>query len=138
MFYPNYLGGTMKKLFLCFSLLVIFGLSALTFAQTQVESGTWTAGTNTSGYTLDKNEGERSVLVEVTFDEPFDTKPDVVLGITTLDASSQMNVRYNVTTMSVSRDGFTIKITTWAETQIFYITGHWIAHATKSSDKGMD
>ena len=124
----------MKKLFFILSLLLIFGLTTLSFAQSQVESGTWGANSSTSGYTLDKNSGDRNVLVEVTFDTPFEVKPDVVLGITMLDISAGSNVRYNVSTMSVSRDGFTIKIATWSETKIYGISGSWVAHAKEGTE----
>jgi len=120
----------MKKLFFISSLLLVFGLTTLSFAQVQVESGTWGANSSTSGYTLDKNSGDRNVLVEVTFDTPFEVKPNVVLGITMLDISAGSNVRYNISTMSVSRDGFTIKIATWSETKIYGISGSWVAHAS--------
>ena len=119
----------MKKLFFISSSLLIFGLTTFSFAQAQIESGTWSANTSTSGYTLDKNSGDRNVLIEVAFDTPFEIKPNVVLGITMLDISAGSNVRYSVSTMSVSRDGFTIKIATWSETQIYGISGSWVAHA---------
>ena len=128
----------MKKLFFISSLLLIFGLTTLSFAQAQVESGTWSANSSTSGYTLDKNEGDRNVLVEVAFDTPFEEKPNVVLGITMLDASAGSNVRYSVSTMSVSRDGFTIKIATWSVTQIYGISGSWVAHAGGGEESGTD
>ena len=122
----------MKKLFLFASLIIILGLSASAFAQVQVETGTWGTNASHQNYTLDKNEGNRDVIVEVTFDVPFDEKPDVMLGVTMLDASSDKNVRYKVTALSVSRDGFTIKIATWAETRIYGISGYWMAHARKT------
>ena len=52
----------------------------------------------------------------------------VVLSITMIDVDTKTNVRYNVEAISVSRDNFTIKITTWSETKIFGIAGSWIAH----------
>jgi hypothetical protein len=128
----------MKKLFFISSLLLVFGLTTLSFAQVQVESGTWGASSSTTGYTLNKNEGDRSVLIEVAFDTPFEKKPKVVLGITMLDASSETNVRYSVSTMSVSRDGFTIKIATWSVTKIYGISGSWVAQAKKDMTEDMN
>ncbi len=121
----------MKKLALISALLITFGLIGTSFAQVQVQSGTWSANYQTSGYTLDKNEGDRSVTIQVDFPEPFDQKPDIVLGVTMLDASTQTNIRYNVSPMSVSRDGFSIKIATWSDAKIFSISGYWMAHAKK-------
>lgn len=123
----------MKKLFLFMSLILIFGLSVSMLAQVQVQSGTWGTNTAQKDYTLDKNSGNRDVIVEVTFDVPFDEKPQIVLGITMLDASSEKNVRYDVKALSVSRDGFTIKVATWAETKIYGISGYWMAHARKTN-----
>jgi H-type lectin domain len=122
----------MKKLFFISSILLVFGLTTLSFAQAQVESGKWNVSTSNTGYTLDENSGERSMTVDVSFAVPFDEKPDIVLGVTQVDGSTQTNIRYNVTTMSVSRDGFTIKISTWSDSKIYGIGGYWMAHANKS------
>jgi len=120
----------MKKLFLFSSLLLILGLTAISFAQNQVASGTWGINTSTTDYTLATNEGERSMTVNVSFAEPFDMKPDVVVGVTMLDASNQTMIRYSVTPMAISRDGFSIKVATWGDTQLMGIKGFWLAHAT--------
>jgi len=121
----------MKRLIILTSLLLVIGLSAFTFAQTQVESGTWSANHTNVGYNLNENNGERSMTLSVTYETPFDVKPDVVLNVTKIDCSNTTNTRYNVTAISVSRDGFTIKIDTWADSKIFSIGGSWIAHARK-------
>jgi len=128
----------MKKAFFISSLLLVFGLTTLSFAQAQVESGKWRVIISDYGYTLDENAGDRSMTIDVSFDVPFDEKPDIFLGVTMFDATTQANVRYNVTPMSISRDGFTIKIATWADSKIYGIGGFWIAHAKKHMNKDMD
>ena len=100
----------------------------------QIESGTWETNINHRNYNLDKNEGNRDVVVEITFDVPFDEKPDVVLGVTMLDMNTKQNTRYRVTALSISRDGFTIKVATWADTQIYGISGYWMAYAKKTME----
>jgi hypothetical protein len=50
-----------------------------------------------------------------------------MLSITQLDADKTANSRYNVEVISVSRDGFTVKIRTWADSKIFSISGYWLA-----------
>ncbi|MGD8307428.1 MAG: H-type lectin domain-containing protein [Ignavibacteria bacterium] len=119
----------MKKSLIFTSFLLIFGLSTFSLAQTQVESGTWNVNSSFSGYTLDKNQGDRNVLIDINFEEPFDRKPDIVIAVTTIDASNQVNTRFSVKPMSVSRDGFTIKVFTWSDAKIFGIGGYWMAHA---------
>ncbi len=128
----------MKKLFFISSLLLVFGLTTLSFAQSQVESGKWNVSTSKTGYTLDGNEGDRSMTIDVSFDVPFDEKPDIILGVTMMDATTQTNIRYGVSPMSVSRDGFTIKVATWSDSKVFGIGGYWIAHAKKHMKKDMD
>ena len=128
----------MKKLFFISSLLLVFGLTTLSFAQAQVESGKWGVSTSKTGYTLDGNEGDRSMTIDVSFDVPFDEKPDIILGVTMTDATTQTNIRYSVSPMSISRDGFTIKVATWSDSKIYGIGGYWIAHAKKHMNKDTD
>ena len=118
----------MKKILFVFTILLTVGLISTSFAQTKVQSGYWGASKNTSGYTLADNSGDRSVTIQVNFLDPFENKPEVTLAVTLLDATSDKNVRYKVEALSVSRDGMTIKISTWADTKIFGISGYWMAH----------
>ncbi len=118
----------MKKLLLTIVILLTAGIIITALGQTKVQSGTWGASTSTEGYTLAENEGDRSVTITVNFLDPFESKPDVVLSIILLDATSEKNVRYKVEALSVSRDAMTIKISTWSDTKILGISGYWIAH----------
>jgi len=116
----------MNKFFLTLGL--FFMISAVALSQTQVLSGTWCANTETKNYTLHQNSGERKITIEVNFLKPFENKPDVVVGVSALDADKNQNARYSVNAKSVSRDGFTIEISTWGESKIFTICGFWVAH----------
>lgn len=117
----------MKKLSVI-SLLFFFVLgSSFVLAQAKIQSGKFSVNTSTANYTLDKNSGDRSITIDVTYDKPFDKKPTVILSVTTLDTDTKTNVRYSVEPTSVSRDGFTIKISTWSESKIFGIGGTWLA-----------
>lgn len=124
----------MKKTFFIFSILLVFALTTFSFAQAQVESGKWSVNTSSKGYTLSENTGERSMTIDVSFDSPFEVKPDVIIGVTMIDANTKTNIRYNVSHMSVSRDGFIIKVATWADSKISGIGGFWIAHAKEKAE----
>ncbi|NNG26856.1 MAG: hypothetical protein HKM87_04975 [Ignavibacteriaceae bacterium] len=118
----------MKKLLL--TILLVVGVTAVAISQTLVQSGTWKANsTTTTSYTLHENQGERSVVISVPFLKPFETKPDVILTVNKLDAEALTNVRYSVKALTVTRDGFTIQVVTWAETKLYGISGYWMAHA---------
>jgi hypothetical protein len=127
--FQNKNGVIMKKLSaLSFLFFFILG-SSFIFAQAKIQSNKFSVGSSTANYTLDKNSGDRSITIDVTFDKPFDKKPSVILSVTSLDADTKSNLRYNVEASSISRDGFTIKISTWSETKIFNIGGSWIAYS---------
>ena len=119
----------MKKLLLTLGL--FFMVSAIALSQTQVLSGSWYGNSETKYYTLHENTGERAFTIEVNFLKPFENKPDVVVGLSNIDAAPG-NLRYSVKAKSVSRDGFTIEVKTWGDTKIMSIGGFWVAHAENS------
>jgi hypothetical protein len=117
----------MKKLLASVILSVIF--SSITFSQTVVQSGVWTVNPSIAGYNMDKNSGERIVTVDIQFPKPFETKPTVVLSVTQVDIDKNFNSRYNVEAISVSRDGFTLKVRTWSDSKVFSLSGYWLSYA---------
>lgn len=119
----------MKKLISAAAIILLFGTFSSALAQTQMATGKFSANSSSQGYTLDKNSGERSHTIEIAFPKPFDIKPTVVVAVTMLDADKASNVRYSVEPVSISRDGFTVKISTWGDTKILGIGGSWVAHS---------
>ena len=117
----------MKNLLLTLGLFLM--VSAVAFSQSQVLSGTWGGNSETKYYTLHDNTGERKFTVEVTFLKSFESKPDVVVGISLVDVDQGNAVKYAVKPISVSRDGFTVEVKTWGDTKILSIAGFWVAHA---------
>lgn len=118
----------MKKSAVLMFAVLFLGFAALVSAQT-VQSGTWAITPATPGFSLDKSTGERTMTIDVDFNKPFDTRPNVVLSVTQIDADKDFNQRYNVEAISVSRDGFTLKIRTWADSKVYSLSGFWMAHA---------
>ena len=66
-------------------------------------------------------------MLGVKFDKSFTKKPQVILSVTQIDSDKEANTRYNVEAISISRDGFTLKVRTWADSRLFSISGYWIA-----------
>ncbi len=117
----------MKKLLLV--LAAVLFVSTFTLAQSQVQSGTFFySKEKNENYTLNANQGRRSVEYEITFNKPFDKKPKVVVMTTLLDAERATQVRYNITAKGVSRDGFVLFAEVWGDTQFNAIGGYWMAH----------
>jgi len=50
-----------------------------------------------------------------------------MLSVTQIDADKGFNDRYNVEVFSVSRDGYTVKIRTWADSKVYSISGYWLS-----------
>lgn len=121
----------MKKTLLTLGLFLI--VSAVALSQSQVLSGTWGASTDTKSYTLSSNTGDRTITIQVNFLKPFENKPDVVVGVSSIDVDNNTAVKYAVKPISVSRDGFTVEVKTWGDTKIYSITGFWVAHAEAST-----
>ncbi|NWG28558.1 MAG: H-type lectin domain-containing protein [Ignavibacteriaceae bacterium] len=121
----------MKKMLLTLGLFLM--VSAVALSQSQVLSGTWGASTDTKSYTLNANTGDRTITIQVNFLKPFENKPDVVVGVSSIDVDNNTAVKYAVKPISVSRDGFTVEVKTWGDTKIYSITGFWVAHAETST-----
>jgi hypothetical protein len=112
-----------KALFAALFLILSVGL----FAQ-QIESGVFDVNTNTKGYTLDKNSGDRIFTLEVRFNNPFETIPNVVVGLNKMEFDKNTNARVDVQATAVSRDGFVLRIKTWGDTRVLVLGGSWVAH----------
>ncbi|MFH0991983.1 MAG: H-type lectin domain-containing protein [bacterium] len=109
-------------------LTVLFSMVAL---GQQVQSGRYMFDKNLKDYTLDKESGDRVVQLEVTFPKAFEQKPEVIVAVNYLDCDKEKNLRYEVKTISVSRDGFLVQVKTWGDTKIYAIGGGWIAVSAK-------
>jgi hypothetical protein len=93
-----------------------------------MQNSSWSVNQSLDGYSLDKNDGERTMTIDVKFEKPFIKKPQIILSVTQIDADKESNLRFNVEAISVSRDGFTIKVRTWADSKLFSISGYWAGY----------
>ncbi len=116
----------MKKLFTI--LVIVLFASAFSYAQVQVQSGTFFYDKTAKGYTLHENQGKRTVDFEINFTKPFDKKPKVVIMPSLIDAERATQVRYNISAKGISRDGFVLQAEVWGDTQFNAIGGFWLAH----------
>jgi hypothetical protein len=107
-----------------FSLILVISAEA----QTKIQSASWSINQSVAGFALDNNNGERIMTIDIKFDKPFNSKPKVYLSLIQIDASKETNIRYNIEAVSVSRDGFTLKVNTWSDSKIFSMSGNWLAY----------
>ncbi len=116
----------MKNIYTAIFLFFFIILTVNALAQT-VQSSSWSVNQSLAAYSLDKNNGERAMTIDVDFETPFTQKPQIILTVTQLDSDKESNVRYNVEAISISREGFTLKVRTWSDSKIFSISGYWLA-----------
>jgi FlaG/FlaF family flagellin (archaellin) len=116
----------MKYLFLPIVVLFILATS-LTYSQVNYQTGNFAAVAGTSGYTLDKGTGDRIFVIEIKFDKPFTTKPDIQLNVNMVEGDKTGDLKYDVQTSFITNEGFTIKIKTWGEGKLKAIGGSWFA-----------
>lgn len=124
----NYTTYKIKNNFLVLFLFIVLITTSLS-AQTKMQSGSWSVSPSLEDYSLDSNNGERSVSIEINFPESFKEKPEIFLSVSQIDVFNKTNTRFNVEAISISRDGFTLIVKTWSDSKIFSISGNWIAHS---------
>lgn len=116
----------LKITYLSFILLLAY-VSQPALAQENFKSGSWSVNQSIAAYSLDKNNGDRSMTLEIEFDKPFQKKPHILISISQLDADKDSNIRYKAEAISISKDGFTLKVQTWSDSRIFSVSGYWLA-----------
>ena len=117
------------KNFYSLSIFTLFLIISVSINAQTTQSSSWSVNQSIKAYSLDKNNGERTLTLGVKFEKPFTKKPQVILSVTQIDSDKETNTRYNVEAISISRDGFTLKVRTWAESKLFSISGYWVAFA---------
>ena len=107
--------------------LFLFIILAGYLSAQNMQSSSWSVNQSLAGYSLDTNSGERTMTIDIDFETPFKEKPQIFLSVAQIDADKESNLRYNVEAISISRDGFTIKVRTWSDSKLFSISGYWVA-----------
>jgi len=120
----------MKTRFFCLVLALAL-MSFPTLGQSHVQSAAFSMDKTTKDFSLDNGKGDRIAQIEITFPTPFDSKPEIVIAVSSVDAAKETNLRYSAKAIGISRDGFTLQVKTWDDSKIFGIGGSWIAYANK-------
>ena len=116
----------MKKI-----LVLFFAMSMFSVLFAQAQSGSFKVGADHKGYTLHANEGLRTYSIDVTFEKPFDVKPEIILSTTLMDIPVGTPTLYEITASAISRDCFVINIKTWNNGKIINVGGSWLAVGIK-------
>jgi hypothetical protein len=66
--------------------------------------------------------------VRINFDRPFTTPPKVVVFLNYIDLDKNHNWRLAASASDIGVNGFTLKISTWADTILYAAQACWIAY----------
>ena len=111
-------------------LTIILSLSFIASVNAQkIQTGKYAANYQSEGYSLNKGEGKRTHNIEVRFEKPFETTPEVVVTVNHVNAETKdgIRIRYEATTKGISRDGFIIELSTWDDSKVHELRGNWVA-----------
>ncbi len=97
----------------------------------KVLSSSLALGVITEGWSLAElpadTQDVRSFTFEVFFDSPFFSVPVVQVAITGFDIDQRDSARLTVRADGITESGFTVVISTWADTRIYATDLNWIA-----------
>lgn len=116
----------MRNLLLCAFL--VFAVTSA-FSQENTQKADFTYGSDSPGWTLNQNSGNRIFTTFIAFDKPFQSVPTMLLSITGFDVplGSSNGIRVKVSTEKISQGGFIIHVETWADSKVNAVMGSWIA-----------
>ena len=83
-------------------------------------------------------EGPRLTRHHVRFAESYDAVPMVQVSLSMWDISNGANARADVTSESVTRDGFDIAFRTWGDTRVARVRVAWMSIGPIRSDDTWD
>jgi hypothetical protein len=83
--------------------------------------------TNRSQWGLSSGTGERDFRATIKFPEAFPSPPKLAVALTGVDFSNSVNSRILIYAEDIEAHEFDVVVHTWADTQIFGVSGVWIA-----------
>ena len=71
--------------------------------------------------------GAREVRRHQVFDEPFESPPVVMVGVSMWDMDHKTNMRADMTAENITAQGFDLVFRTWGDSRIARIRADWTA-----------
>jgi hypothetical protein len=107
-------------------------VASTSFGQMMMK-GDFSANVSSEGWNLNGGSGNRVHMVFVKFPKAFAKEPMVMVSMTSYDGApgKDGNVRVGVKAEQVTREGFTVKVTTWGDSRVAGVEGNWFAFTNK-------
>ncbi len=64
---------------------------------------------------------------KITFQNPFDKIPTIFVSLSGFDIDNSRNARISAEAKNISNSGFTLSVSTWADSKIHDVVTSWIA-----------
>ncbi len=78
--------------------------------------------------------GERYDFKYISFSEPFDSNPEVVIAIVSYDVDKTKNLRLRASALDITTTGFQLAIQTWEDSIIYRVSIQWLAFLNDAID----
>ena len=85
------------------------------------DSSTWKGRHSKFGSTT------RDIDIVQRFQTPYSRPPTVKIGVVEMDGSNKHNARYLTSVVKVDKNGFTVRCSTWVDSQIYRMGVSWIS-----------
>jgi hypothetical protein len=102
------------------------GLDGSQDPQIAIESGYVLKDANSPSWDLNLGSGLRSYEIQVSFQQKFSQKPQVIIGLHYIDAGA--HVRIGTTVKDITTSGFVLAFNTWADTMVWGAGASWFAY----------
>ncbi len=95
----------------------------------RIETGAYEADyTNAPNWGLNQGAGPRTFISpRISFSQPFNAVPRMMIGIVALDTDYHHNTRVNSHVVGVDSEGFNVGFETWADTLLNAVGVNWVA-----------
>ena len=97
-----------------------------------IQTGEYVGNFPCSQHYMNNATGNRIVKKHITFEKKYETKPNVMVAISSLDAgcaTSENVTRVRVSAKNIDTSGFDIEINTWCASVLFEVKVSWISFA---------
>ena len=96
-----------------------------------IQTGEYVGNFPCSQHYMNNAKGNRIVKQHITFEKKYETKPNVMVAISSLDAgcAKAVTTRVRVSAKNIDTSGFDIEINTWNTSVLFEVKVSWISFA---------
>ena len=91
-----------------------------------IQTGEYVGNFPCEQHHMNNKKGRRTVVQHINFEKKYETKPNVMVSISSLDAGGD-TIRIRVYAKNINTSGFDVEIQTWHNSTLFEVKVSWIS-----------